>query len=321
MRAAVGRLRLVAPLGLACLAVACGPSDTIDVTGPAGPPASARSDAGPPPAPEGPGEADGPTTVTDAGAATTPDGPANGRMDVPPPPDVRVPPPPGSNDASSASDARVMPPDSTPVVDARPSPPDASPAACPPAPANDEIIALFEDGSPLVTRMVGGRGGTSWNLINDDAEGASATITAVDVPLRCGSRRALRFAGTSTPAEIPIARFAFVQGSAQFYDARAYQGVRLALRAAAPSKVGVKISDRNTSVSGGQCTLCSDHFFIDLDVTTDWKVFTVPFATLKQLGIGDREDSVDEANVFGVEMVARNLRTFELFIDDVTFFR
>jgi hypothetical protein len=316
-------MRLVAWLGLACLATACGPSDTVDVTGPAGPPATARSDAGRPPPPEGPGEADGPTTLADAGQATIPDGPASGRMDVARPPDMRGPAPPDGNDAAGGNDARVVPPDGAPAPprDVAPPPPEVSPAACPPPPADDEVLSLFEDGSPLVTRAVAGRGGTSWNLINDDAEGASATITAVDVPLRCGSRRALRFAGTSTPTEIPITRFAFLQGSAQFYDARAYQGVRLALRAAVPAKVGLKVSDRNTSVSGGQCTLCSDHFFIDLDVTTDWKVFTVPFASLKQVGVGDREDSVDEANVFGLEVVPRNLRVFEVFIDDVTFFR
>jgi hypothetical protein len=206
-------------------------------------------------------------------------------------------------------------------VDARPpTPPDAAPApGCLPTPAADELISNFEDGA-LSTNMVAGRGGPSWTVLNAN-EGASATLAIPEVPVRCGSRRALRFAGMASETKTPIVRLLFVPGTAQFYDARAYKGVRFTLRGGVAQRVRVKLPDRNTSAAGGVCVMCSDHFGADLDVTPETKAFTIPFASVTQSGVGDPHPAVNVGALFGIEFVVRAVPTFELVIDDVSFFR
>ena len=230
------------------------------------------------------------------------------------PPDMNVAPPP-----MPPRDA-APPPTPQPPVDMRPATPaDPGGPGCPPPSAPDEIISLFEDGA-LSTNPMNGRGGTQWNIINDN-EGAVATVSIPEQPVRCGSRRALRFAGMSSPTKTPIVRLLFIAGTPQsFYDARAYKGIRLSLRSGVAGKTRLKVPDRNTSTSGGLCMSCNDHFGVDLDITPEWKTFVVPFSSLTQTGVGDPQPGVAVNALLGVELVLRQA-TFELFIDDVVFFR
>ena len=55
------------------------------------------------------------------------------------------------------------------------------------------------------TLRVGARGGTPWTVISTQV-GITGTIEAVEVPERCGSRGAMRFAGTSDGTRAPIVR-------------------------------------------------------------------------------------------------------------------
>lgn len=194
-------------------------------------------------------------------------------------------------------------------------------SACPPRPAADELISSFEDGS-LATDMRNGRGGTTWSLINVNM-GASATLTIPEQDPICGSRRALRFAGIAAVVT-PIARIQIAAGSPAFFDARAnnFLGLRFALRAGVASRVRLKLSDRNTAAAGGVCTVCSDHFGADLEVGVDWRYFTLPFSSLRQTGIGDPKPPAVASNaLYGIEFVVRDPQVFELFIDDVAFYR
>jgi hypothetical protein len=199
---------------------------------------------------------------------------------------------------------------------------DATGAACLPTPAPDEIVSTFEDGS-LKASATAGRDATSWYLINTGS-GASATLTVVDQPLRCSSRRFLRFSGMATATQIPITRVLLLSsGSMPFYDARArgYQGVRLSMRATVATHVAIKVPDRNTSSVGGICTACSDHFIAELDVPPVWTSYTLPFASLKQSGVGDPQLALDVGALFGIEIVVRTPAAFDLSVDDVSFYR
>jgi hypothetical protein len=331
-------MRCLFVAGVTILVMACGPSDTIDVTAPERPgparPDSGRGGAG------GAGGAgsEGTGGTTTVGPAEPGDndaaaGPADvagvadaaPAIDLPAGPDAAVDRPPLAVDAPGVRlDTMAPPPDVAPPRDLPPAPADMSPlpdapaAGCLATPANDEVISLFEDGM-LGSRQVAGRGGTFWGTINTD-EGATATLTVPEMPVRCGSSRALRFAGTATTST-PILRLFLVQGTAQFYDASAYRGIRFSLRAGVAARVRLKLSDRNTTSYGGMCTLCNDHWGADLDVTPDWKSFSITFASLTQTGAGDREESLDEAALAGIELVVRNVSAFELFVDDVSFFR
>src|SRR5581483_12089666 len=76
-----------------------------------------------------------------------------------------------------------------------------------------------------------------------------------------------------------------VDGKRVTFDASAYRGIRFALRVGAPATVRLKVPDQDTATPGGICTHCDDHFGVALHATTDWQVFTVLFADMKQGGI------------------------------------
>ena len=261
-----------------------------------------------------------------ADAASPVSGPPDAPIDMAPPVDAPAPPvdvaPPRLDTAPPPMPPPPMPPPPDaappPMVDARPPAPDMPPAGCLPTPAADELISNFEDGA-LSTNMVAGHGGPSWTLVNT-IEGATATLSIPEQPLQCGSRRALRFAGMASATKTPIVRVLFV-GTGQFYDARAYKGIRFYLRGGVNQRVRMKLPDRNTLSAGGICMVCNDHFGADLDVTPDWKAFTIPFAATTQSGTGDPQPALSVAALFGVEFVVRAVQTFELHIDDVSFFK
>jgi hypothetical protein len=251
--------------------------------------------------------------------------------DSPPPTTDAAPPAPLPPADAASADTRpgggtTPPPDTRPG--SGPSPPDVADATdtasepCPPAPAAEDVITTFEDGS-FTAPAVSGRDANPWYLINNDM-GASAVLEVAEGPPRCNSRRFLRFAGINSPTRSPIARVLFRATSASdtFYDARArgYLGVRLTMRAGTPARMRIKLPDRNTASSGGICVACSDHFGKDLDVPATWTTFSIPFAELTQTGVGDRQPAVNAAALFGIELVVR-LAVFELDVDDVSFYR
>jgi hypothetical protein len=203
-------------------------------------------------------------------------------------------------------------------------PPDAAPdlaSGCLLPPAADEIISTFE-GNQVTTAMVAGRGGTSWTFLPADGAGS---VAAASVAENCGSQSALRVTGSGFTTRSPLAQALLMTGDAsgaRFYDATAYKGVRFWLRLAVPGPVRLKVSDKDTSKPGGVCTVCNDHFAVDVDATTDWKSFTVPWTALKQLASGDKFPALDLAHLFGIEFFpAHPSGSFDLWVDDVTFFR
>jgi hypothetical protein len=332
---------------VACCLIGCGPSHSVALT------SAGDAGAGKGPSAERPGGRGGsggaggsPGSVVTTGGASG----AGAAGGVPGAPDALggtggIDNPGGSGGA--ASDAGAVAPDTAAVVDVRPPPdsapppvrdaavdrpPDAPPATmpppgpvCPAPPMPDDLIATFEGGM-LTTVVVGSRGGTSWAVLPGTVpEGLSGTLAAAsDAAPRCGSAGYLRFTGTATAARAPIMRASLRPtsgGSQQYFDGSAYKGIRLWLRAAAPAAVRIKVVDRNTVSSGGVCTLCNDHFATEVNVTTDWQLFTVSFTALKQMGTGDPQPAVAVAELWALEVVAPRSATFTLDVDDISFVR
>jgi hypothetical protein len=188
---------------------------------------------------------------------------------------------------------------------------------CPPAPAAADRIADFENGE-LTDLVVGDRGGTAWRLISVVA-GTSGTLESVAIPQLCGSRRAMRFAGTGSAGRAPLARAAFATGG--FVDARMYTGIRMFLRSVPPGRVRIKISDVNTTASGGICVQCNNHFQLELDADTQLRPFLVRFANLSQPAEGERQPAPAVQALFAIEIGAPVLPTFDLLIDEISFVR
>jgi hypothetical protein len=221
---------------------------------------------------------------------------------------------------AAAPDART--PDATPAPPPDTSrPPDAS--DCPPT-AADEWIADFEDGT-VNTRRVGMRGGQPFTIVNG---GGTAAVASATIPARCDSQRALRFSGTSSSSTPPYTTTLFVPapviGPLLTLDASGFKGIRLFLRAAAPMRVRLRLPDRNTSVAGGVCSVCTDDFGAFFDITAEWRSFTVLFADMKQAGVAgaDRFAAIQPGALYGLRIQAPPTAAgFEIQIDDVVFLK
>jgi hypothetical protein len=91
-------------------------------------------------------------------------------------------------------------------------------------------------------------------------------------------------------------------GSTSFYAAKK---VRLNLPAVATNP-------------GGGCTVCNDHFGVDVPLTTKWVQITVPFSTLKQTGVGKPPlPTPDLAHTTSLQLAFPANTSFDLWVDDV----
>jgi hypothetical protein len=233
----------------------------------------------------------------------------------------------GGGGFDAAPDRAMPPPDLRPPDTAPPvpdvAPPDMAPA-CPPAPAADEWVSNFEGGSET-TMMVGMRGGTTWQ--GGSTTTGMATVTSMTIPARCGSQSALRYQGSGFAAARPPFVHAPLMtaagGDPRFFNASAFKGMRVSMRATTPGMVRIKLPDRFTGNAGGMCTNCSNHFAATLDVTTDWKTFTFLFTETRQTPLGgDTRPALDVAGLYSVEIFPTpTTGAFELWIDDVAFVR
>jgi Carbohydrate binding domain (family 11) len=101
-----------------------------------------------------------------------------------------------------------------------------------------------------------------------------------------------------------------------------YQGLRLWVRSGATSAVAAKQVRLNLrtpgTVMGGTCTACSDHFGVEIPLTSKWTQVDVPFATLKQMGYGrPMLASADLTRALGIELLFPVNVSFDLWLDDV----
>jgi hypothetical protein len=322
----------------ASLMVACGPSRSVERVQPAPPDGSPRprpgsddsgaggempepadagersEDARPPDAAGRPPDAPAPDAdTTPADAAPDGNGPVLPVDAAPPetaPPDL---PPPIPDAAPPSPDTAPPPPDTPP-------PPDA--LACPAPPAAADKIADFENGQ-LNNLAVGGRGSTAWRVISVVA-GTSGAIEAAPIPELCGSRRAMHFSGTGNGARAPLIRALLISdlSGAGFFDASAYRGLLVWLRATPPGRVRLKLPDRNTALVGGMCTACNNHFLAELDADGQLRPYFLPFAEMSQSGPDERRDRLAVEALFAIEIGAPVLAgAFDLLIDDLSFVR
>jgi endoglucanase len=106
------------------------------------------------------------------------------------------------------------------------------------------------------------------------------------------------------------------------YTATAYRGISFWAKAASPTKVRVKVPDGDTDPDGKVCTECFNDFGADIDLTTTWTRYTLPFSTLTQLqGWGaPRPPAINPAKLYGVQwQVSAPGTSFDIWVDDVAF--
>jgi hypothetical protein len=199
--------------------------------------------------------------------------------------------------------------------------PDAGPmtidgvVTCLAAPARRDLIHDFEDGT-LQLPLIDGRGRAFFHLVTSGA-GELTVGTTTSQMGACGSTLFMRLRGMDIPAgRNGHIQALFVEGPAgtnRDYDARAFSGVRVSLRASSPQVVRLKLPDGNTTAN-----LAYDHFSINLNVTTSWRTYVVPFSSLRQLGTGPPRPALDLERLFGIEFQTPE-RDFDLWIDTIAF--
>jgi endoglucanase len=108
------------------------------------------------------------------------------------------------------------------------------------------------------------------------------------------------------------------------YDATAYGGISFWAKVGEGSAthVRLKVPDADTDPDGKVCTECFNDFGSDLELTTTWTKYTVPFSTLTQLqGWGTpRPASVNPAKLYGLQWQVNSPGAgYDIWVDDVTF--
>jgi hypothetical protein len=117
------------------------------------------------------------------------------------------------------------------------------------------------------------------------------------------------------------------------YDVSAYTGLVLWAKNLSPnpSVVRVVISDVNTDPKGGICdmspsapaeTACFDSYGRNLELTSDWQMYLMPFWTLKQGGFGlTSPTGFDTRQIIGISFANNFGATYDYYIDDIAFYR
>lgn len=193
--------------------------------------------------------------------------------------------------------------------------------------------ALIDDGEDNnnQTFVSGGRGGY-WYTFVDDAgtqvwptAGSHGGTFEMSPGGADNSGFAARFKGTIGTGNLVFSgmgmNFLDPKGG---YDASKYGGVSFWAKKGAGStgKVRLKIPDNNTDPDGGVCSECFNDFGMDLTLTEQWQLYTIPFHALKQQkGWGKpRKSEVDAKTVYGLQFQVNDPgQAYDIWVDQIRF--
>jgi endoglucanase len=108
------------------------------------------------------------------------------------------------------------------------------------------------------------------------------------------------------------------------YNTSAYKGISFWAKVGEGSttKVRVKVPDAETDPDGKVCTECFNDFGMDIELTTTWTKYTLPFNALSQLsGWGaPHPAAVDPAKLYGVQwQINAPGVSYDVWVDDIEF--
>lgn len=111
------------------------------------------------------------------------------------------------------------------------------------------------------------------------------------------------------------------------YDASQYTGITFWAKAGPDgiSTLRVNVQDAQTAPEGAICTTsakgCDDHRGSGVALTKEWKQFTLPFASMKQLNFGEQYPTFKTDQLFAIQFqVGANVK-FDYYLDDVGFYK
>jgi hypothetical protein len=204
-------------------------------------------------------------------------------------------------------------------------------AACPGglAPAADGAIDDFEDGDNQGT-LEAGRDGY-WYVAKDSQGtevsvpetgfsvadgGADGSTTSVHVKGKTG--------GGGDQAWGMELGLNFKNSQSDLYDASKYAAFSFKAKngtKTADKNVRVSLADVNTHPNGAVCTTCYNHFNANIELTPDWKEYTIAFEDMRQRqGWGaPRPARLSADKLVNVNFQMGGGKEFDLWVDDLKF--
>jgi endoglucanase len=197
--------------------------------------------------------------------------------------------------------------------------------ACP----KDGVVDDGEDGNNQVI-VQKGRSGYWYTFV--DKAGSSILPTAGDqggtFTMAAGGASASAMAAHMT-GKIGMGSVVFAGMGLNFtdpkgaYDASAYKGIAFwAKKGEGTGKVRLKVPDTDTDPDGKVCTECFNDFGADLELSSEWAKYVVPFSTMKQMPSwgSPRPPAVIPSKLYGVQFQANTPgASFDIWVDDLQF--
>jgi hypothetical protein len=203
----------------------------------------------------------------------------------------------------------------------------------------DDVISTFEDRTGAV-QQVAGRGG-GFYMFNDgtgtQTPAPNGLPDAVQMD-RCDSLYALCTsgegftdwgAGMGTDLGPTTGAGDGGVGEKSTYDASGYSGVAFWAKAGegATTVVRVSVKDANTAPEGGVCdpdevsgaAACNDDWGKSINLTEEWKPYTILFSELRQSGWGMVFPEFDVEHTYSIQFQVGPSVPFDFCIDDLVF--
>jgi len=196
-------------------------------------------------------------------------------------------------------------------------------------PSSEGLIADGENNSNQIP-TIKGRGGHWYTFV--DSNGSTIAPTAgsqggtfmMSAGGANGSKYAAHMSGTVGNAETVFAGMglSFVDPRGT-YDGTAYKGISFWAKMSGNStrKVRFKVPDINTNPDGKVCQECYNDFGADLLLTEDWRMFVLPYASLRQIkGWGSPHTAgVDSSQMYAIQFEVNDKGPYDIWVDDIQF--
>lgn len=183
------------------------------------------------------------------------------------------------------------------------------------------MIDDFEDGDQLSLAHDGRDAG--WYFYNDGTTGDQTVTVEADTTGERGIVLSVKGDGFAEWGSGFGVSMNWAEGQCT-YDASIYDGVQFWVRGAGTPRVTLQnISVRPIS-DGGQCPAdasCFDSHGVALTLTDEWSFVKLPFSSFVQAGWGTPVGPLLPEAIFLMEFQFPALDTFDISLDDVSFFR
>ncbi len=189
---------------------------------------------------------------------------------------------------------------------------------------SETLLDDFEDADGMIAGLEGRNGAWSTYVDKDGSwiSPAADQPFSVAAPGAQGSKHAAHIKGRTGGKGSPYAGMGFVISSElAFINLSCCKGISFWAKRGANTldTVRVKLGDKNTVPEGGVCQACFNDFGIDFGFSTEWKLYTLWFASTSQQPYwGEPMKQLDTSHLRHLHFqVNHPSYDFEVWVDDI----